>query len=180
VLGTVTYSSTRYAGTASLRWASGLPSGHGTGWTDLAAADFSVRGYLQRDSNAQAGSVAWSAAAGSALLTTDGGLSWFGLSVPAESIPPEAWVRVEFRRQGATGHLEVYTDPASDTPSAADTDTVDDSALMDAWFFERWGTGGIWWDELALANHGDGLGPIPVADPGDGVFLGPGVPMFAG
>ncbi|WP_067967572.1 hypothetical protein [Nocardiopsis trehalosi] len=171
----ITYTADGYAG-PGLRLPGGATA-RGVAWNSgFALGDFAVRGHLRRDEGAEDGHVAWANTGGGVFLTSGGGLSWAGLELPAGAVPAGEWVRVEVRRSAGVGHLEVFGDPQATTPTAAASGMVP-TDLQPQWWWERYGTGGITWDELALADTGDRIGPITLPEhPG---YTGFGLPMFA-
>lgn len=175
----VFYTAGSYAGVGGIAFGGGFEDAHGVAWnTGITLDDFAVRGYLRRDGDAESGSVAWANAVGGCLLTAGGGLTWAGLELPAGAVPAEQWVRVEWTRAGTTGHLAVYADPQSLTPSASTSGQVSNTPVRQ-WWWERYGPGSIVWDELALSDTATPLGPITMAT-SESLFLPPGLlPMFA-
>ena len=179
----IVYTSDAYLGGGALRFASGLASGTGVVWSGLTLSDFAVRGYLKRDAAASGGNIAWADSVGAMQLTTGGGLTWAGLALPAGSIPAETWVRIEVRRDGATGYLSVWsTDPNSTgAPDATDSDTIT-TGTVGQWWWERYGTGGIVWDELVVDDGAVPIGPAvppePPPPPSTDAHLGWGLPAF--
>ena len=175
------YTSQSYRGRGAIGYPGGLPSALGVAWnTGLSLGDLCARGYLYRDVDAESGSITWANGVGSAMLTAGGGLTWAGLELPAGSVPAAQWVRIELRREGSLGHLEVFADPTSTTPTAAVSGTIT-TAPVTQWWWERYGPGGIVWDELALADSGAPIGPVPGGTGEDrgALFLAPGLPLFA-
>lgn len=174
----IDYANRSYAGRSSLRFAGGFTSGTGVAWQQIALADFSVRGYVYRTSTAESGHLAWAPHVGGCSLTSGGGLSWAGLSLPEGTVPADQWVRVEFRRAGGTVHLAVFSsDPQSTTPDASTSGELGRDEITQ-WWWERFGAGTAWWDEPALVDNADPLGPVELPEPAG--FRGVGLPMFAG
>lgn len=173
------YQDTAYAGAGSIRFGSGFTTGTGVAWYPRSAlVDFAARGYLRRDGSAESGHIVWANDIGGAVLTSGGGIDWAGLSLASGAVPADTWCRVELRRVGSTGHLEVWsTDPQSTgAPDVSVSGTVVTDTVTQ-WWWERYGTGGVWWDEVALASSGSSIGPVEISEPQG--FTGVGVPMFA-
>lgn len=176
----IIYQNTAYTGLGSIRFGSGFTGGRGVAWYPRQGlADMAARGYLRRDGSAESGHIAWSDGLSGAVLTSGGGIDWAGLSLPSGAVPADMWCRVELRRVGTTGHLEVWSaDPQSTGAADAAASGTVVADTVSQWWWERYGTGGIWWDELALAADGSVLGPVSIPE-STGLFLGAGMPMFA-
>lgn len=174
------YTGQAYRGRGAIAYPGELSSALGAAWNiGLSLSDFCARGYLWREEDAESGSITWASGVGSARLTEGGGLTWAGLELPAGAIPAEQWCRVELRREGALGHLEVYAIPDSTTPTESVSGTITTDTVTQ-WWWERSGPGAIVWDELALSDAAESIGPVPGGN-GNGqeaLFLSPGLPMF--
>lgn len=175
------YTSQSYRGRGALELSAAAEGARGVAWNQgLSLGDLAVRGYLYRPEGSGAGNLCWANALGSARLTDGGGLTWAGLALPDGTVPEEAWVRVELRREGSLGTAEVFANPTSTVPTATVSGTVTDTTVVQ-WWWERSGTGPIIWDELALADSGTPIGPVPggTGENRGALFLAPGLPLFA-
>ncbi|QBI53412.1 hypothetical protein [Streptomonospora litoralis] len=183
--GTV-YTDDAYTGSGAILLPSGMDSGSGVVWGSLPdLTDMAVRGYLKRDADAQDGHVWWASGTGGCSLSAEGGLDWYGvgLSLPSGTIPADTWVRIEARREGSTGYLAVWSsDPQASIPDVETSGTIT-TDVVTQWWWERFGTGAVRWDELALNDAAAGLGPadervVVEASGVEGEHTGWGLPMY--